>query len=111
MVRARQYGDNITADNTNQQEVVRVRIPRKDELLGIVLMMAGGSRLQVDCADGKTRMCRIPGKFRRRIWVRVGDYVIVKPWSIQGDKRGDIQWRYTRIQSDWLKRKGYIKNF
>ncbi|MCC7570034.1 translation initiation factor eIF-1A [Candidatus Micrarchaeota archaeon] len=97
--------------NTNQDtEIVRVRLPRNGELLGLVVMLTGGSRLQVDCTDGKTRMCRIPGKFRRDIWVRANDYVIVKPWPIQADERGDIIWRYTKLQADWLKKKGHLKN-
>jgi len=96
--------------NTQHTEVVRVKLPRSNEMFGVVTLMTGGSRLQVDCEDGKTRMCRIPGKFRRHIWVRAGDYVIVKPWEIQSDERGDIVWRYSKIQVGWLKRKGYLKN-
>ena len=54
----------------------------------------GGSRMKVACKDGKERMCRIPGKLRNRVWVRDGDVVIVKPFEIEGDKKGDVIWRY-----------------
>ena len=55
---------NTSGTNT---EVIRVRLPRKGELFGLVITLTGGSRLQVECEDGKTRMCRIPGKLKREI--------------------------------------------
>ncbi|CAJ35319.1 translation initiation factor eIF-1A [Methanocella arvoryzae] len=92
-------------------EVVRVRTPRKDlgEILGTVTGMLGGSRVTVACMDSITRMCRIRGKMKKRTWVREGDTVIVVPWEIQDDK-GDVVWRYTGPQTDWLTRKGYFNN-
>ena len=91
-------------------QVGRVRLPREGEVLGVVEAMPGGSRLQVSCEDGKERLIRIPGKIRRKIWVRIGDIVIVKPWEIEPDSKADLVWRYTKIQSDWLRRKGILKD-
>lgn len=92
-------------------EYVRVRTPKKDEIIGIVIGRVGGSRFIVNCNDGKERMCRIPGRIRHQVWVKENDYVIIQPWSIEGDKKGDIIWRYTRVQAEWLKRQGYLKDF
>lgn len=89
---------------------IRVRLPKEGEILGVVTGMMGGGRLSVSCKDGKERLCRIPGKIRRHVWVRDGDIVVVVPWEIDGDKRGDIIWRYNRLQADWLRAKGYIKS-
>jgi len=93
-------------------ESTRLRLPREQEgeILGIVEGMAGASRLQVKCADGKERLVRIPGKIRRNIWVHTGDVVIVKPWEIDSDRRADLVWRYTHIQADILKKKGILKD-
>jgi translation initiation factor 1A len=90
-------------------EVVRVRTPRKAdrEILGTATKLLGASHLNVLCLDGVTRMCRIRGKMKKRTWIREGDIVIVVPWSFQDDK-GDVTWRYTGPQVDWLKRKGYL---
>lgn len=101
-----------TATVTNAmgaEQVIRVRLPREGEVLGAVIGMLGGGRLQVACKDGKERLCRIPGKIRRNIWVRNNDIVVVKPWDVDGEKRGDIVWRYNHLQADWLRAKGYIK--
>jgi len=92
-----------------EEEIIRVRIPRKGEILGMVVAMLGAGRLNVNCEDGFTRICRIPGKMRRRIWVRVGDLVLIKPWEVQSNERGDVIWMYKKNQADWLRRKGYGK--
>lgn len=91
------------------EEITRVRLPREDEMLGIVMGIMGGGRLQVSCKDGKERLCRIPGKIRRHIWVREGDIVIIKPWEIGADTKGDIVWRYSKLHADWLRDKGYLR--
>ncbi|WP_174591031.1 translation initiation factor eIF-1A [Methanocella conradii] len=89
--------------------VTRVRVPNKKEreVLGTVTSMLGASRVVVRCVDGVTRVCRIPGKLKKRIWIREGDVVIVVPWEFQNEK-GDVVWRYTGPQVNWLERKGFL---
>ena len=67
----------------------------------------GGRRVTVLCADGETRMARIPGKMRRRQWVREGDLIIVWPWDFQ-DTKADVKHRYTKTQAMYLSRKGVL---
>jgi translation initiation factor 1A len=57
--------------------------------------------------DGKRRMGRIPGKMRRRMWVRENDLLIIVPWSFQ-DSKADVKFRYTATQSANLKRQDLI---
>jgi translation initiation factor 1A len=92
-----------------QMEVARIRMPRKGEVLGIIEQMLGADRLRVRCEDGHTRICRIPGRLRKRVWMHPGDLVLVKPWIVQTDVRADIAYRYTSTQANWLKRKGHVK--
>ena len=70
--------------------------------------LLGANRIKVKCIDGITRMGRIPGKMKKRIWIRQGDVVILIPWEIENDK-ADVVWRYTGPQVDWLQRKGFLK--
>lgn len=91
-----------------QQDIIRVRLPRGREVIGTITEIYGGSRLQVACRDGKSRMCRIPGKFRKRITIRPGDAVLVIPWEVEADAKGDVEYIYTRTQAGWLKRKGLL---
>jgi translation initiation factor 1A len=90
-------------------EAVRVRTTRKTdgEVLGTVTDLLSASHLTVQCMDSKTRMCRINGKMKKRTWICEGDTVIMTPWDFQ-DSKGDVVWRYTGPQVDWLGRKGFL---
>ena len=92
-----------------QQEITRIKLPRGRQVLGIVEQRLGASRMRVRCLDGKTRICRIPGRLKRRLWVREGDTVIVELWEYSGDDKGDILYKYTNTQVVFLKKKGYLK--
>ena len=92
-----------------QQEISRIHLPRGKESFGIIEQRLGGSRMRVRCLDGKTRICRIPGRLTRKLWVRENDVVIVEPWEYSGDEKGDILYKYTPTQLSFIKRKGYLK--
>jgi translation initiation factor 1A len=99
------------AFNQPEEEVIRVRIPKSNEILGIVKQRLGGSRMKVKCLDGKERICRIPGRLRRSLWVREENVVIVEPWELGGDEKGDIIYKYNNhAQVQFLKNKGYLEN-
>jgi len=91
-----------------EEEQIRVKIPRGRQSLGIVEQRLGSSRMRVNCLDGITRICRIPGRLKRKLWVREGDIVLVEPWELKKET-GDIIYKYRKVQIDWLKNKGYLK--
>jgi len=91
-------------------EISRIRTPREGEVLGVVEMMLGADKLRVQCDDGNVRICRIPGRLRKRVWIRTNDIVLVEPWKVQTHERADVIFRYTPTQSGWLKRRGFIKS-
>ncbi|MBU0662030.1 MAG: translation initiation factor eIF-1A [Candidatus Diapherotrites archaeon] len=92
-----------------QEQLRRIRTPRRDELemFGLVVQLHGTNQIKVACEDGKERMIRIPGKMRKRVWIRQGDVVIVKLWDFQPIK-GDVVWRYLGFQTEHLRRKGLL---
>ena len=92
-----------------QQEIRRIKLPRGNQSLGILEQRLGASRLRVKCLDGKSRVCRIPGKLKRRLWVREGDIVIVEPWEFGGDENGNVIFKYSKSQVQFLENKGYLK--
>ena len=96
--------------NTDTEDIFRVRIPKNNEVLGVLEQRLGASRNKVRCFDGKTRVCRIPGKLKRKLWVRENDIVLVEPWEFGGDEKGDVIFKYKPIQVNVLKKKGILKN-
>lgn len=92
-----------------QEEIRRVKLPRDKQVIGVVEQRLGGSRMKVKCLDAKTRICRIPGRLRKSLWVREGDHILVEPWELGGEDKGDVIFKYRRNQVDWLKKKGYVK--
>ena len=92
-----------------QQQIARIKLPRGRQTFGIVEQRLGGSRMKVRFLDGKERICRIPGRMKRYLWVREGDVVIVEPWELGGDSKGDIIYKYSKSQVQFIKRKGYLK--
>jgi translation initiation factor 1A len=94
----------------SEEELQEMVLPGEGQVLGIASQLLGFDKLIVRCEDGVQRTCRIRGKLKRRVWVRTGDVVLVSPWSFTTKKeQGDVVWRYTRNQADWLRKKKYIK--
>lgn len=103
-----QSEDTPNGDN-DEQKVTRVKLPRGKEVLGTVEQRYGGNKMLIDCLDGKQRNCRVPGRLRRRLWLRPGDVVIIEPWELDSDKKGDILFKYRPNQVAWLRKNGYLK--
>lgn len=91
-------------------DISRVRLPKGKEVIGILDSRLGASRVRVKCYDGKTRICRIPGRLKRYLWVREGDTLLIEPWEHGGDEKGDVIFKYKPTQVAWLRRKGIIKD-
>ena len=91
-------------------ENIRIPMPRKEngEMFAVVDRMLGGSRMNVVCDDGNSRMARIPGSKRKRIKrLRTGDLLIIKPWDIQNEK-ADIVLQYRPYQAKLLSQRHLI---
>lgn len=92
----------------SEDDFGKMQLPVANDVLGIAVKLLGYDRVMVKCQDGHERLCRIRGKLKRRVWVRVGDIVLVSPWDFQSDVRGDIFGRYRKNQVAWLRRNGYL---
>lgn len=90
------------------QEITRVKLPRGEEIMGIIEQRLGGNKMMVNCLDGKERNCRVPGRLKRKLWLRPNDVVIIQPWELDKNK-GDIIFKYRPNQVAWLRKKGYLK--
>jgi translation initiation factor 1A len=72
-----------------------------------VLRLLGDSRLEVQCMDGVKRMGTIRGKIKKRIWIALGDVVLVALREYEKDKC-DIILKYFEEEVRKLKQMGEI---
>ncbi len=95
--------------NNGEGEIIRVVLPdrSKNEIFAIADELMGGNHLRVICEDGVPRLARIPGRILKRVWIKKGDLLIVRPWDFQPD-RADVVYRYTKVQACNLKRRGLL---
>lgn len=91
------------------QENTRVKLPRKGEFLGIIVQRLGGNRMEIKCSDGKTRNCRVPGRFKRSMWLRPKDIVLIEVWEHDEDK-GDVIYKYDGSSINQLRKRGLLNN-
>lgn len=98
-----------TQEETPQEGFVRARMPRQGEVIGVIVQRYGGNRMEVRATDSKTRNCRVPGKYRRQLWLRPKDIILIKPWSFD-DSKGDIIYKYRPNEITQLKKKNLLNN-
>ena len=84
-------------------------MPNSGDVIGKVIRIAGATKFLVKCTDDKERLCTIPGRLRRAFWIKENDVVIVRPWVVQTDERGDIVWRYSLLDISKLRDRNIIK--
>lgn len=80
-----------------------------DQMYGCVIKILGGCNLLVYCNDGRDRICHIRGNMRKKVWMGVGDIVLI---SLREEKvepgeigKGDICARYDPSVLSKLKQK------
>ncbi|MFT4891025.1 MAG: translation initiation factor 1A [Halobacteriales archaeon] len=82
-------------------------MPDENELFVVGTDMQGYGRVELRCADGEERMRRIPGRMRKRVWIREDDVVIVDPWDWE-DSKADLVWRFGKGDADQLRDEGHV---
>lgn len=91
------------------EELGRLPLPRRPrgEIFGIASQLLGAARIRVMCEDSVSRMGRITGKMKKKMWIREGDLLILRPWGFQEGK-ADILFRYSRTQATYLSRRNLL---
>ena len=97
------------SEEAPQEGFVRARTPRNKEVIGVIVQRYGGNRMEVRTTDGKTRNCRVPGKYKRQLWLRPKDIILIKPWEFD-DLKGDIIYKYRPNEIVQLKKKNLLNN-
>jgi len=67
-------------------KIIRAPLPKQNQVIGIIEQRLGGNKMKVNCLDGKSRNCRVPGRLKRELWLRPNDVVIIEPWELDNTK-------------------------
>ena len=67
---------------------------QEDQQYGRVVKVLGNGNMLVYCNDDKERICHIRGAIRKRVWINLGDVVLVSLRDLGDADRGDILAKY-----------------
>jgi translation initiation factor 1A len=83
----------------DDQPIIYERL--EDQMYGRVLKLLGGCNVLVYCNDNRERICHIRGNMRKKVWISVGDIVLISIRDLDKSKnstndieRGDICAKY-----------------
>jgi len=96
------------SNNEEEPRIQRARLPRGREVIGIIEQRFGGNKMNVNCLDDKNRNCRVPGRLKRKLWLRPNDVVIIEPWELD-ETKGDVIFKYNKSQIMWLRKNNYLE--
>jgi len=74
-----------------------------------VIKMLGNGRLEAQCFDSVKRLCHIRGKLRKKVWINMGDIILVGLRDFQ-DEKADVILKYTPDEARKLQSLGEIPN-
>lgn len=95
-------------DGPTQQNNSMVAYAANNQIYASVLKRLGGSRLSVECSDGKNRSAIIPGKFFKRVWINEGDVLLCEFTIGNQDEDCYILLKYSTKDANVLKSQGKI---
>jgi len=82
-------------------------LPTEGQVICVVSEIIGADHVKAICTDGVTRVCRIPGKMRKRVWIKLGDVILVGIWDFQPNK-GDVLHKYDKSNAQKLIKMGHL---
>lgn len=101
--KGKRKGKNKNLDGVKRELVFKT----VEQEYGQVQRILGDCRVQVVCFDGKERLAKIRGSFKKRVWIREGDVVLLGLRSFEDDK-SDIIHRYHPDEVRKLKARGEV---
>jgi initiation factor 1A len=102
--------------HVDDDPVLYERLP--DQMFGRVIKLLGGCNALVYCNDNRERLCHIRGNMRKKVWIAVGDIVLISlreldrtgNTSIDSIQRGDICAKYDQRVIYKLREKDHTIN-
>lgn len=103
-------GKKKNGKDSESNEKRQITIKGEMEEYGKIMKNLGDRRLIVILPDSSEILARIPGRFRKRCWISIGDIVLINRRDFQEDKV-DIIHKYNNDETTKLLKKGEIPAF
>ena len=104
--KSKRKGKNKNADASGEKRDLFLKGEEEQEYAQITKIL-GNCRFEAYCFDGKTRLCHVRGKFRKRVWINRDDVVLLGLRDYQ-DEKADIIHKYSAEEVTQLKKLGEI---
>ena len=103
MVRNQGKGGKNFRKSKNIETVDKRQLEYKTEgqEYALITKMLGNNRCECKCQDGRTRLGHIRGKLSKRVWICIGDIVLLSLRDFQ-DEKADIIHKYTHEEAKTL---------
>lgn len=110
MPRARGKGGKNRKKTKAQQDKERRELQFKEDgqEYGQILRLLGSGRVEVQCMDGKKRVCTIRGSMRNRVWIHAGDIVLLGLRDFGDDGKADVMLKYYEQEAFELQELGEL---
>eukprot|EP00992_Anisonema_acinus_P007954 TRINITY_DN4015_c0_g1_i1.p1 TRINITY_DN4015_c0_g1~~TRINITY_DN4015_c0_g1_i1.p1 ORF type:complete len:184 (+),score=61.32 TRINITY_DN4015_c0_g1_i1:57-554(+) len=94
---------------TNKNDAIKRELILKEEgqEYAQCTKMLGNGRIEAACFDGQRRMATIRGKMRKKMWVNMGDIILLGLRDFQ-DSKADVILKYKPDEARQLQRQGEI---
>jgi translation initiation factor 1A len=102
--KGKRKGKNKKGAEVTAKELVLKTV---DQEYGQVTKILGNCRVEVFCFDGKERLAKIRGSFKKRVWIVHGDIVLLGLRTFE-DGKCDIIHKYHANEVRKLRMKGHI---
>lgn len=81
----KKYKKGGRKNNYSETELI-IKDKNQSEEYGIITNKNGNGRFNVKGNDGLDRLGIISGKMRKRVWIEIGDVVLLSVWEFQEEK-------------------------
>ncbi|KAJ2493580.1 Translation initiation factor 1A [Coemansia sp. RSA 2050] len=109
MVKNKGKGGKSRRRGKNDADPVKRELVFKEEgqEYALVVKMLGNGRVSAKCFDKETRIAQIRGSMRKKVWINVGDIILVSLRDFQ-DNIADIILKYNADEARDLKTYGEL---
>lgn len=103
-------GKKKASKDTNSSSSRPLELKAESQEYARVTKLYGNRRVQAVNNEGTECLCIIPGKFKSRVWINVGDIILLGIRQFQSDKC-DVIYKYTSQEAKKLYKLKEITSF